>query len=603
MRSMASTPGTPESPSLGSLPESRDAGAASEPPRRPLPPEAVRAAPSRARRRVYALLTALFPLGLLLLLEAGLRLAGFGQSHPLFEPVPGAPGYLRANRDVVRRFMVREADTPKLWIRPMPFERAKSPETFRIVVQGESTAEGYPYGYGASPAGMLQQRLQRTFPGRRIEVVTTAMSAVSSYTLLDFSGEILAQRPDAVVIYAGHNEYVGILGVGSGFTAGRSRPAVLAFLQLRDLRVFQLGRRALAALVKRPPRQRGRTLMATIVAEKEIPYGSPLYRRGLEQYRANLRALLSRYRRAGVPVFLGTLVSNERDQPPFISGHRPAADVAAWRRRVQAGRRALAAGDPATALRELDAAVAADDLAAEGHYLRGQALDRLGRFREARRSYLAAKDRDELRFRAPEEVNAILRETAAEQGAHVVEVQAAFVRAARGGIVGHDLMLEHLHPNLDGYFVMADAFYEALREHRAIGPWDAPVPRQVARQEIPVTEVDRLYGEYRIGILTADWPFSNRQTRFRIAPAADAVEEIAQAYFRGRVQWPEAMRMLLDHYRATGDDARAAQVAVLLAEAFPYRADDQRTAAELLRRTGRPGRGGAAAAGRVSPLE
>ena len=509
--------------------------------------------PSRGRRRAFAVLTFLLPFGLLLLLEVGLRLAGFGQSYPLFEPVPGAPGFLQANHDVVRRFMVREEDTPKLWIRPVPFQRVKSPETFRIFVQGSSTAEGYPYGYAASPAGMLQQRLQRTFPERRIEVVTTAMSAVTSYTLLDFSGEILEQRPDAVVIYAGHNEYVGILGVGSGFSVGRRRPVVLSFLWLKDLKIFQLGQRALSAFgVKGPSRRaEGRTLMATIVSEKKIPYGSPLYRRGLAQYRANLRALLGRYRKAGVPVFIGTLVSNERDQPPFISGR--GADSAAW------------------------------------HFERGRALEKLGRYREARQAYLAAKDRDELRFRAPEEINAILREVAAEQGAHVVEVQEAFVRAARDGIVGHDLMLEHLHPNLDGYFVMADAFYEALREQGMIGPWDAPVPREVARQEIPATEVDRLYGEYRIRILTSDWPFANRKIRFRMAPAAGAVEEIAQSYFRGWIAWPAAMRSLLDHYRSTGDDAGAAKVAVLLAEAFPHRAEDQRAAAELLRRAGLPG--------------
>lgn len=501
---------------------------------------------SPGRRRLFAGLTFLFPFGLLLLVEAGLRLGGYGESYPLFVPVPEAPDFLHVNRHVVRRFMVHEEDTPKLWIRPVPFEREKRPGTFRIFVQGGSTAEGYPYGYGASPAGMLQQRLQRTFPDRRIEVVTTAMSAVTSYTLLDFSGEILEQRPDAIVIYAGHNEYVGILGVGSGFSAGRRRPVVLSFLRLKDLRLFQLTQRALSALRPQRPPRGGRSLMATIVDEKKIPYGSPLYRRGLEQYRANLRALLRRYRRAGVPVFIGTVVSNERDQPPFIG----------------------------------------ED--ARRHFLRGRRLEALGRYREARQAYLAAKDRDELRFRAPEEINDILRETAAEQGAHVVEVRQAFVRAARHGIVGHDLMLEHLHPNLEGYFVMADAFYEALRAQGMIGPWDAPVPRQAARREIPVTEVDRLYGEYRIQGLTSDWPFTKRKTRFRLAPAADPVEESAQAYFRSWIDWPTAMRRLLAHYRSTGDDAAAAKVAVLLAEALPYRTEDQRAAAELLRRAERP---------------
>src|SRR5258705_2351581 len=113
---------------------------------------------------------------------------------------------------------------------------------------------------------MLQQRLQRTFPGRRIEVVTTAMSAVSSYVLLDFSREILEREPDAVVIYAGHNEYAGILGVGSDLSFGRRRPVVLSFLALEDLRILQLARRALAFFRPPGPGHASRTLMASNVS-------------------------------------------------------------------------------------------------------------------------------------------------------------------------------------------------------------------------------------------------------------------------------------------------------------------------------------------------
>ena len=553
-------------------------------------PAGATAGPSR--RRLLAGVTMLLPVAGLLLVEAVLRLAGFGDSYPLFVPAPRSAAYLQVNPDVVRRFMVDEAETPNLWIRPVAFERVKAPETVRIFVQGGSTAEGYPYGYGASPAGMLQQRLQRTFPERRVEVVTTAMSAVNSYTLLDFSREILEQEPDAVVIYAGHNEYLGLLGVGSSFSAGRRRPLVLAFLALDDLRLLQLGRRGLAAAstalgAEPEPRDR-RSLMQRVVAEDRIPYGSELYRRGLVQYRANLRALLRRYRDAGVPVFIGTLVSNEGDQPPFLSGHGPEVDEPAWRGHFITGRRLLELHDAGAALAELDRALAIDDLHAEAHFWRGRALEALERHGEALAAYVAARDRDELRFRAPEEIDRILREVAAEQGAHVVEVREAFARAAPDGIVGRELMLEHLHPNLEGYFTMADAFYQALHERRAFGSWERPVPRAQARREMPVTEVDRLYGEYRIAGLTAGWPFAAGDERFRLPEPADPVERIAQSYYQGRSQWPDAMRDLLDHYRSRGDAAEASRVAVLLAEAFPYLEEDQRTAADLLHQAGRP---------------
>ncbi len=552
-------------------------------------PSTIGAPASRARARWRARLLALLgSCAVLFLLEAGLRVAGFGRPHPLFVPLDEDPDWLRANPDVVKRFLSRSDERPNLWIHPVRFRREKAPDTFRIFVQGESTAEGYPYGYGASPAGMLQQRLQHAFPERTIEVVTTAMCAVSSYVLEDFVDEILEQEPDAVVIYAGHNEYVGLLGVGSNYSLGLGRSTVRFLLKLRELRLYQLVQRVLPGDEPERMADPSRTLMSRIVREKKIPLDSPLYRRGLEQYRANLGALLARYRAAGVPVFVGTVVSNERDQPPFTSGHRTGADVAAWHAHFDAGLRALASGDLSAALAELDRAVALDDLHAEGHHARGQALERLGRYAEARVAYLAAKDRDELRFRAPEALNRVLREVTREQGAHVVEVQEAFAREAEHGIVGNDLMLEHLHPNLRGYFVLADAFHDALRAEGLIGAWEQALPREQAWAEIPVSEVDRLYGEYRIRSLTSDWPFSRRGTLFRVERAPRPVERIAQDYYNGRKEWPAAMRALLEHYRRIGDERESARVGVLLAEAFPNELQQQVAAVELLLMARRP---------------
>jgi len=152
----------------------------------------------------------------------------------------------------------------EIW--PVPFPADKAPETLRIFVQGGSSAAGWPYGFGASLAGMLQQRLQASLPERNIEVITTAMTAVNSYTLMDFADEIIAQQPDAVLIYAGHNEYLGVLGVGSAISAGRTRPVVLAYLALRDLRILQLLKHSYLGLTTpaapaEAPAQPGGTLM------------------------------------------------------------------------------------------------------------------------------------------------------------------------------------------------------------------------------------------------------------------------------------------------------------------------------------------------------
>src|SRR5690349_9949664 len=172
---------------------------------------------------LFGIITGLTPLLFLVVLELALRLIGFNNSYPLFINSPGVPGYMQVNPDVVKRFLVQESPASAMQADTIFFLKEKPADGFRIFVLGESSAAGFPYGRFGSLAGMLEQRLKRTFPGKNIEVITTAMSAASSYMLLDFTDEIIAQKPDVVLIYTGHNEYLGILTVGSAYSVSGSR--------------------------------------------------------------------------------------------------------------------------------------------------------------------------------------------------------------------------------------------------------------------------------------------------------------------------------------------------------------------------------------------
>ncbi|MGZ8455688.1 MAG: tetratricopeptide repeat protein [Gemmatirosa sp.] len=495
------------------------------------------------RRRLLLALTLALPWVLLALVEVGLRIGGVGGAYPLFVPYEPEPGWLFTNPDFARRYFAVGPFTPSPHL---DFFRAvKAPGTFRVVFQGESSAAGYPYGHGGAPSRMLGQRMQATFPDRPIEVVNAAFTAISSYTLLDQVDEIVAQRPDAVMIYTGHNEYYGVLGAGSTRTLGGARPLVRAYLALRRLRTVQLlGRLAggAGATATRGPAAADdtgdapRTVMQLLAGDRRVPLGSPLYEQGLAQFRANLGAMLARYRERGVPVFIGTLVSNERDQPPFVSA--PGPDGAA------------------------------------AHYARAQLAEARGDTAGARAAYRAAKERDELRFRAPEAMNAIIREEAARHGAILVETQRAVERASPGGVPGHTLVLEHLHPNLDGYFIIADAFYEALRARGLPAPWTNAVPAAQARREVPVTPVDSIGALLRTDRLTSGWPFQPRGvTRVQLVdtlrPRTPA-EQLAQAYVRGAVPWAEATDRLRLAAEGSGDAELALRAALALAYEYPY---------------------------------
>lgn len=506
------------------------------------------AALSPARRRLFLGITLGLPWALLLLLELALRLAGYGSSSPLFVRHPVQQDWMVVNPRVAERWF---RGSPFVPTPEVDFFRAtKAPGALRVFFMGESSAQGFPYGHGGMPSRMLEQRLQATFPGRDVEVVNTAFTAVSSYALLDEADEIAGQQPDAILIYTGHNEWYGVLGAVSTTGTG-SRLLARASLLVRHVRTLQLVDAFVRHLRPAPAsREAPRTVMQMMAGDRLVPIGSPAYEAGIAQFRDNLGALLERFRARGIPVLVATVASNVHDQPPLEGGAGEAARTFAKARALE---------------------VAGDTIA-------------------ARAAWLRAKDEDALRFRAPEALNAIVREVAAAHGATVVDVEAAMAARSPGGVVGRSLMLEHLHPNLDGYLVMADAFYEAMRARGIGGPWTRAVPADSLRAQVAVTPIDSLVGAWRTDRLTSGWPFTPRG-RER-TPVVDTLhprtepERLAQAVVLGQLPWAEATERLRDAAERAGDHALALRAARAMAQEYAWSAAPCLDAARAARALG-----------------
>lgn len=438
---------------------------------------------SRKRRALFTAGLVLLPILILAGLEAGLRVFSYGGNLSLFVPAPDAASpYYGVNRDVGRRYFRLTSFNPSP--RKDLFLREKPANGFRVFVLGESSAAGFPYGNNVTFPRILNRRLADAFPEKRVEVVNTAMTAVTSYTLLDFMDEILEQKPDALVVYAGHNEFYGALGAASMESLGRNGTVVRAWLKLRRFRTFLLVRDAVglvqkaAASGRRSVRSGGgdamETEMSRIADDRPIPLGSPVYESAKRNFRRNLGDILSKAKAADVPVFIGDLASNVRDQAPFIS---------------EASGNLPAAGDV---------------------FREARMLERSGRFDAARAAYLRAKDLDGLRFRSSEEFNAVIREEAARAGATLVEVKTAFESASPNGLVGASLMHEHLHPKIDGYFLMADAFFNAFRQRGIPAPdWNGRdlKPSSWYRTHWGFTALDSASAVLIVHHLRGGWPF------------------------------------------------------------------------------------------------
>ncbi len=501
--------------------------------------------PPVSRRRLVAFYGVMLAVPLLFfgVLELGLRYADYGGSLDLFVAAPAEafdePRWV-TNPQVAQRYFPRPGYFPRP--RYETFRQQKPANGYRIFVLGGSTAASWPYPANVSFSRILQQRLSDTFPDRAIEVVNTAISAVNSFTLVDFMDEVLAHEPDAILIYAGHNEFYGALGAASSQSVGQSRWLIHAYLALLRLKTVQLIRdgvnRVGQWLSAGEDERRYPTLMGRMVGQRSIPLGSDLYETAKANYRANLQQILALSREAGVPVLLSELVSNLRDQPPFV----PLVDETAT--------------------------------SAADYFSRARALDRAGRYDQARAAYAQARALDGLRFRAPDEFNDVIHSVAAEFAVPVVPMLARFEEASPQGLIGSSLMLEHLHPNVAGYFLMSEAFFEAMQQNAFVSPdWPEEIPpADYYRHRWPITGLDRALGEIRIINLTDHWPYPAKQAGQRtiatFEPRNEA-EALAFQHFRQQISYVEAHLKMASHHLQRGEKPQAVREYMALLGASP----------------------------------
>ncbi len=536
---------------------------------------------SRKQTIFWAILIAL-PLMVLALAELSLRMAGYGGNLDLVvtKSMFGKT-YYTLNPLVARRYF-----TSSDIALPEPsddiFTVTKPPQTKRIFMLGESTMAGFPYDYNATAPSLLRNRLEEMLPQYHFEVVNVGMSAISSYTVVDFARDLRAYQPDAYVVYLGHNEFYGALGVGSTESLGKSRSLIRLSLALEKSKVYLLLRDAIAALrrfISHPLENRSReTLMEAMVGSRTIPYHSDDYTRARENFAANLREIISISAEAHIPLVLSTLTSNIHDQKPlqpvFSEGTTPEQQhqIQALLANAESGR---ASGDPGGSLNDCKQAISIDSLYAPSHFAAARALEALHHMPEAKAQYEMARDYDGLRFRASTDFNELIRSVARSAAIPVADADSAFDASSPSGIVGSSLMLEHLHPNFDGYLLLAKVYAQTLRSASILGPadgWrtDSSLSDAHFKQAACVTDLDLLAGAYRIQSLTSRWPFTASDEPAPFPPPANMVEETALRFVRKQIRWSDAHYSLGDRFRAQHDYPDALREYRAVAKAQPY---------------------------------
>jgi len=510
---------------------------------------------SSAKKKLFTVILLAIPILFFLLLEAGLRFSDYKGNTDLFiQPEELNEQYLFPNPNFAARYFFNTS------IIPNPSRDAflaEKPENgFRLFAIGGSSAAAFPFGFNATFSRVVEDVLIDAMPDKEVEVINTGISAINSYTLYDEMDEILEQKPDGILIYAGHNEFYGALGVGSSESLGKLPGLVRFYLNLQNLRTVMLIRDAYVNLMKvmfSPSEDQGGTLMSRVVKEQEIIYQSDLFEAGLNQFESNLEAILRKASDAGIPVFVGTLASNERDHEPFVSVRT-------------------------------DQYPPADEVYAEAE----QMYYEKGNFTEAKEKYIYARQLDALRFRAPTEFNTVINDLAQKFNAQIVDVDQGYRDVSSHGIIGNNLMMEHLHPNLHGYFLMGKFYAEAVLDYPEWQPIlqkDRVVSWNEYDQKRYLTELDSLIGAHRIRSLMNSWPFVPIDQQPTVIPRYNpfsAADSLAWQVVNNDMTWEKAKVTMAEYYRTSGDENKALSEYFGLMRDIPYNDSAPKMASQIL---------------------
>ncbi len=492
----------------------------------------------------FYMIIVLIPILFFILLETGLRIFDYGRNDDQWIAVTETKQML--NPDIGGRYFFNTKNFPQS--NNEAFDIIKKKDAFRIFVLGGSSAAGFPYSPNGTFSRYMRKRLELLYPEIPIEVINVAITATNSYTIRDLLPEIVEQKADLILIYAGHNEYYGALGVGSMENIGDSRRFVHFIIWLNKFKTVELVRNIFGSISNLfsndsvQNTKRGGTLMARIVKDQLIEFDSESFNTGINQFIGNLEDIFEMAKESNIPVIIGTLVSNLKDQPPFVSEKY------------------------------------SDQESADSIYYRGQYQLNQKNFTLADSLLRVAKDLDALRFRAPEKINSIIKDFALKYKCAVVNLDSAFNKISPVGIVGNNLLVDHLHPTLSGYLLMGRIYFE---EMKGLGylPKARPEKFQDAKLDSLVisnfafSRLDSVVSEIRLTGLLNDWPFvDNPNFSFlNNLDLKDGIDSLAYKIAIENLNWEIGHKQAAEWYLAKEDYLTFAKEMNVLTSQYPFK--------------------------------
>jgi hypothetical protein len=353
-------------------------------------------------------------------------------------------------------------------------------QPLRFLVIGESSGRGEPYHPWLSVGQIAAWQLERVFPGRKIEVEIWATGGAILETMHQKLAT-LTYRPDALIVFSGHNEYYGRWAWSRNVPyyddEREHKPeATLLDLVLRNSPFCRL-------ILETIDRQRVSLIPRKVVTRALVdrPTYTEKEQDDLESdYRRRVEAIADFCQAMGtLPIFI-IPGSNDGDYEPSRSVMPPSTTPAerdAFAREFLRVR-TMEADEPARAVEAYRELLGRAPGFAEAHYRLGRLLASAGAWDEARGHYVKAREFDGMPIRCPEALREIYRSLGARRPeVIVIDSTRVFEPMSPHGILDDHLYHDAQHPTLRGYIALAQDLLRQLHERRAFNwPQSTPVP-------------------------------------------------------------------------------------------------------------------------------
>jgi tetratricopeptide (TPR) repeat protein len=408
----------------------------------------------------------LWALGARTLLEERDPYQGFSDQVGVFELDRDRGVYRSRRRAVLHSFNYQE------------FASEKPAAGYRIFVLGGSTAAGFPWGADVAFTRALGDSLQAAWPERDVEAVNVAAMSYGSHRLRILTRELLNYDPDALVLFTGHNEFVERLFYremleSPGALDGLRRPLFHSRIYASVTRLYEAGLRNEAPVAPDVGEvSTGELLGLDVAREYAIDITDADRAEAAIRFEENIRAIVEQAHQAEVTVVLCTVPSNILAWLPNQSFFSAEIGLEAQRSALDLLNRAKADLERQAPEQAADALVSAIALApgyAELHFRLGQAFAALGRWDEARREFVRARDTDGKPSRAPSPIIQAIRRVASDTGAILVDVDLRFEQLSEHGIPGFDLFEDYVHLKPRGHRHVALELWRKFQSADLVG--------------------------------------------------------------------------------------------------------------------------------------